>query len=458
MLAIFPPPHPDEHIYSIESRYHELLGYEKPSDTNLALYGKPHRTATLIFPAGLEHLSNKIPGRALSADQLLLSHTSFRYFSAFMSPKEREYLRTYMLKNLTSKSRPPIPKSVQTSKKHLNYCPLCVKEDRTKFRETYWRRLHQLPGVIICLKHDVFLEASHATTSNKNPNRYYQPAETTIGNILTKPRSLLNHPDHQVYRALAALIENLLLQSPSPNHQRTFREQFLYILKLHGWTWENDLELAIRLQSAVLQKLGHTLLESLGLHTNNEIDSSWIYRAISKDSKGYTLPQLLLLYTFDLSIDRLIRSPSREPIIKKAQLPCSNQSCLNHKSIQEIKYELHASNTDNDIPNPPKYIFNDPGSSILAKILFSCGCGLQHEYQLLGNRQDRLNQWFIRSSDSVWSIGFLLLWHSNLSLNEVAQWQNTNSRHIHNIAKRFNIEPEPFLNALGSLFRYPNRT
>src|SRR4030042_7010586 len=35
----------------------------------------------------------------------------------------------------------------------LRYCPECVSEDFERWGETYWRRTHQLPGVLVCTDH-----------------------------------------------------------------------------------------------------------------------------------------------------------------------------------------------------------------------------------------------------------------------------------------------------------------
>jgi len=47
----------------------------------------------------------------------------------------------------------------------LRFCPLCAQEDKKQFGESYWHRLHQLPGVEVCPTHAVFLENSDAPAS-----------------------------------------------------------------------------------------------------------------------------------------------------------------------------------------------------------------------------------------------------------------------------------------------------
>ena len=41
--------------------------------------------------------------------------------------------------------------------KFLRFCPLCLEEDRNQYGEAYWHLHHQIPGVLVCLKHDIAL-------------------------------------------------------------------------------------------------------------------------------------------------------------------------------------------------------------------------------------------------------------------------------------------------------------
>ena len=45
----------------------------------------------------------------------------------------------------------------QHQTKFIRFCPLCLEEDRNQYGEAYWHRHHQIPGVLVCLKHGVAL-------------------------------------------------------------------------------------------------------------------------------------------------------------------------------------------------------------------------------------------------------------------------------------------------------------
>jgi len=44
--------------------------------------------------------------------------------------------------------------------KYLRYCPDCVRDDVASYGETYWHRVHQLPAMMYCTKHQVRLRES----------------------------------------------------------------------------------------------------------------------------------------------------------------------------------------------------------------------------------------------------------------------------------------------------------
>lgn len=51
--------------------------------------------------------------------------------------------------------------------RHLNYlrfCPQCILGDKKQFCECYWHRLHQVPGVEVCLIHNIILQKSEVGT------------------------------------------------------------------------------------------------------------------------------------------------------------------------------------------------------------------------------------------------------------------------------------------------------
>ena len=60
-----------------------------------------------------------------------------------------------------------VPTNKDRQKRYLRYCPACVKEDRVKYAETYWHRIHQMIGIDICPIHGCNLVDSDVEISSR---------------------------------------------------------------------------------------------------------------------------------------------------------------------------------------------------------------------------------------------------------------------------------------------------
>lgn len=188
MIGFFPEPYEDELAYSVFARYHSKSGYLCYSSTAEDLYVNPKNKPSIEFLNLLtDDAVNHIISLVGSLDNFIVKHTMFNYYSAFLSYTDKqkaiEYARTMNIKSLMNAL--PIPKS-RTSR-YLRYCPLCVKEDRELYEETYWHRSHQLYGVNVCGKHGCYLVDSEVPiTSNMPPSLIKAESVINEANMITK--------------------------------------------------------------------------------------------------------------------------------------------------------------------------------------------------------------------------------------------------------------------------------
>lgn len=63
-------------------------------------------------------------------------------------------------------SRVPIPA-------HFRYCPQCPQEQLVKLGEPYWKRMHQLPGIDVCIEHCCKLEDTAVPFHPKEKHHYH---------------------------------------------------------------------------------------------------------------------------------------------------------------------------------------------------------------------------------------------------------------------------------------------
>ena len=69
---------------------------------------------------------------------------------------------------------------------NLKYCPLCVREDRQLYGETYWHRKHQIRNMQTCYKHKCMLESSNVSAKSEQCYTFYS-AEQYVKETTPKP-------------------------------------------------------------------------------------------------------------------------------------------------------------------------------------------------------------------------------------------------------------------------------
>ena len=142
-----------------------------------------------------------------SLDYLIKNHTMFNYYARFIGYEKRKKAYKAMVKmeggyyNLLS-----IP--VSKVKRYLRYCPECAKEDRLKYGETYWHRLHQMMGVNVCTKHKCYLVDSEVVISS-NASPMLKSAEQEI-QVSSEIKLCLNETEDQLSKYIGKVFESKL--------------------------------------------------------------------------------------------------------------------------------------------------------------------------------------------------------------------------------------------------------
>lgn len=155
MLAYFPRPYPGEILYSVLARLWIHLGQPKPRAFMELILGRKNTNAPLDFPGHLDLLAQRAPFNALQADRIIDDLTLFPYYTAFEPPEMRAALRKGMkagrLNTIRARSGLRVYQVGRTGE--LRYCPQCSAQMYEAYGELYWRREHQIPGVLVCPEH-----------------------------------------------------------------------------------------------------------------------------------------------------------------------------------------------------------------------------------------------------------------------------------------------------------------
>lgn len=165
MFGIMPKPLPDELLYSLLARMRAQLGV--PANKWRAVLPFRKGKAQIDLPGHIQELVSLFPpGSALTADDLINHHTLFPFHSAFLEPDRVRQVRDAMTRtpdNWTGFSRTFGDPEHRLSA-FLRFCPACAEDDMCLYGEPYWRRLHQVPCVVVCPTHELFLASTSIRT------------------------------------------------------------------------------------------------------------------------------------------------------------------------------------------------------------------------------------------------------------------------------------------------------
>ncbi len=184
MLGSFPSPYPDELLYSVVARYHIRSGNKSFRQTHEELFETTDlQPDKIVLPNNLNFLINQLPkGSKLTVESLIKRNTLYPFFRNFLTPIE-----IYSFKNLLrAKSSTSISQVAKISNKERNrvlkFCPQCCVEDEQEYGEAYWHRQHQIPGILVCLKHQVPLVDSQVLLENKQIH-YYAASQVNLSEV-----------------------------------------------------------------------------------------------------------------------------------------------------------------------------------------------------------------------------------------------------------------------------------
>lgn len=174
MIAYFPAPYPDELLYSQLARYYIKSGHIAYIFAAKELFERSTDRPNVEFLNRFSTAAFPVITQNCSIGQIILNHTMFPYYGRFLS-KERRMKAFCTMASMEAgyKNQLAIPKSKNGTQRYLRYCPLCAKNDRKLYGETYWHRIHQMTGIDICPVHKCYLCDSNMAMGAKTSPVFY---------------------------------------------------------------------------------------------------------------------------------------------------------------------------------------------------------------------------------------------------------------------------------------------
>lgn len=163
MMNVLPEIYSDELLYSVLSRYKRMCGMRSRRAFLEDVYGESKMLTSIFFPQYLERFRENLPPYSkITVDELIWNHTMFPFYTSFLSEERSDSIHSMMINGCGKSIENLVGFSGGKVKPYsrLRYCPRCYSEDMDELGESLWRRLHQVPGVLYCLKHETLLKST----------------------------------------------------------------------------------------------------------------------------------------------------------------------------------------------------------------------------------------------------------------------------------------------------------
>jgi hypothetical protein len=268
MLCYLPRPYPDELLYSVIARYCLYFGINIFAFAR-KVFEKGSIRLRADLPVSLQKVAEKTyPVWRLSSVEILHELTLFPYYEPFLPEKSKSKKIFGLIHGGTCSAGLIGVNSFRVkSPVFLRYCMACRSKDLEKYGETYWHRMHQLPGTLVCLEH---------ATPLVNSSALIQPMLLEIGDatIMTEDIPVndvhLDESERELATMVAIHCQKILLNNnkdwQGENLARTYRDAALE----RGFSKIPGVFSPLKFKSAFKNFFSNSFLELIGITSKRD--------------------------------------------------------------------------------------------------------------------------------------------------------------------------------------------
>lgn len=305
MFNFFPTIYDGELLYSAISRYQYKAGIVNKKALYKDIYKKVVSLNSIYFPVHIQSIVDNLPPTStLKSQDMVERNTLFKIFTAFLSKEIKEQVYNGMLQEykFNSYQSMGIISSKISMKDKLFFCDKCLKEDILELGESYWRVIHQVPGVYFCSKHKTKLFETNVLSSESRINLICLDEDIEYNPIVKISDKFMN-----INLKYINLVEDLYTLDFDNKEKEFFDDLYIDKLRNKGYTSKNGSIKLRELEEAFIEFYTQEYLELM--QSRIEIGNSWLRRFIRTSKKNkHMLRHLLMIQFLGLSIEEVFNA------------------------------------------------------------------------------------------------------------------------------------------------------
>ena len=268
------------------------------------LYGKEVTLNSVYFPVHIKCLISNMPPNALITEKdIIENNTLFKIFTAFLDKERREFIYNGMSEGERFNAFQAIGLvgSKVLMKDKLYYCDKCMIEDIEMYGESYWRVIHQIPGVYSCNKHKISLKESEVLSS-KSRIEYSCLSESIVGKEIIDKFDFI-----KINLKYVDMVEYLYKLDLEIKNKDFFDALYIDKLRKKGFTSKNGSLKLNKIEEAFIEFYSQEYLELMQSYV--VLGNSWLRRFIRSSKKQkHVLRHLLMIQFLGLTIEEVFNT------------------------------------------------------------------------------------------------------------------------------------------------------
>jgi hypothetical protein len=377
------------------------MDYPNSANAIRDFFGKGQISAVVDLPNRIDHLiAALLPGHLYTAEAFIDKNTLFSLFEPFLSQELaidiRRRMRVSGDNNIHSKlglkaNRLPHPD-------RLRSCPKCAAEDVAAYGETYWHRIHQVYGVVVCPRHEVFLVDTDVPWCNER-----RPVEalSTPAGIQEMVAVGIDPTDqhHNILLNISRCAEWLISWHGGPIGPEEIRRRYHNLLLSRGLAYYNDRIRTGELIERFITFFTPEFLSDLKCEINS-VYRNWVLRLLHQstgEAIQHHIRHILMILFLGLTAQEFFEGFREYRPFGEGPWPCLNQATEHHRQITVT--ELRIQEGSKGKPGIPRGIF-------------SCHCGFSYARYGPDEREaDRLRYDSVVEYGKTWEDYFTSKWN-----------------------------------------------